>query len=634
MTRESDYQALTDNELEQRARETLGPLAGSELDQLTDTAGTGFTDSEVTGKGFRRDEIRSAEAHRFASRIERSGVLPMLEKWRTQDRGANHPGGRHNTIDDRAILTAVMILRSEQKPILLTNLTDLFFNRLSSHSYRELQVRLDQNPDTGDYHVDYLRWYHRVRRTLIRLIAPMDAWPGPRVMTTREERVHIVSLRDKNMQRLRQERAAEFNTAMLLMAIRSVAPELEDIYRDFALTVDQTALSVHSAEGTRKKDKKSRVEMAKIRKDGTEIARYVLEMDAGWYPLKTTNAPREDSDSHADTTKYAWNWALTTMAVNAGPDLPTQFFGASLNAPNTEIAEEALRPVHSILANGFTPSHLTGDRGYVQLGEENFQKPLRNMGVKPIFDYKSTQLGVKGGIAGSLQVEGDHYCPSTPKPLLNASVEHHDGIIDANEWHARIDERGQYLLRRKEKPDGRGHYPMMCPAFGPGATIECPLRDIHPKNSKKTKPVIRNKDLPVAPDHICTQTSVDFGPDADVKYGQALRYGTAKWEKTRTSDRQVIESLNDEIKSGPERLDHSASRRIRGAAAQAFIILTGLVQINFRRIATYLLELRRNKPKPSYPRRRDTQGLSDYVRKDRSADEGAILKVPDPPSRT
>ena len=74
------------------------------------------------------------------------------------------------------------------------------------------------------------------------------------------------------------------------MAVRSVAAELEDIYRDFGLTVDRTALSVHSANGPRQRDKKSRVEMAKIRRDGTEIPPHVLEMDAAWYPVKTTNA--------------------------------------------------------------------------------------------------------------------------------------------------------------------------------------------------------------------------------------------------------------------------------------------------------------------------------------------------------
>ena len=634
MTRESDFEALTDAELDQHAQHIFGGLTEAELGELGDMAGPGFTESEVRGKGSRRDEIRSAEARRFASRIERSGVLPMLEKWRAEDRGHNHPGGRPAVIDDRAFLTAVMILRSEQKATLLTNLTDLFANRLGRYSYEELRVRVNQTRDSGDYHVDLDRWYHRVRRALIRILALMDAWPGPRVMTTREDRARIVSLRDKNMQRLRQERATDFATTMLLMAIRSVAPELEGIYRNFGLTVDQTALSVYSANGSRKKDKKSKLEMAKIRKDGTEIHRWVLEPDAGWYPLKTTTAPREDSDSHADKTKYAWNWALTTMAVNAGPELPTQFFGASLNAPNTQIAEEALRPVHAIVSNGFDPSHLTGDRGYVQLGEDKYQKVLQKLGVKPIFDLKSTQLGVKGGVGGLLQVEGDHYCPSTPKPMLNASVDYENGTITKDEWHARVKARGDYLARRKEKPDARGHYPMMCPAFGPQATVECPLRAIHPKSSKKAKPTIREKDLPAAPDHICTQTSVDFGPDDNVKYGQALRYGTEKWEKTKTSDRQVIESLNEEIKSGPENLDHSPSRRVRGVAAQAFLILTGLVQINFRRLATYLLELRRSKPKPKYDRRRDREGLSDYVRKDRSADEGAVLKVPDPPTRT
>lgn len=615
MTREDELGALTDSELEEIANATLGEL----------------TEGEIRGGGTERPPIRHHEIRRFASRVERSEVLPLLEKWRTQDRGAKHAGGRPVVIDDRAVLSAVMYLRSEGRRIHVTELQHLFAYRLTPQARDELRLRVCKSPDTGDFHVDAERWYHRARRALIRVIVLMDAWPGPRVMTTRPDRVQILSLRDKNAQRLRQERAAQFATAMLLMPLKIFLPDLEETYRTGALSVDQTALHVFSARGIRRKDKKSGVEMAKIRPDGTEVDRWVLEMDAGYYPRKFSSENRESSDSRASTPDHEWMWALTTIATNAAAGLPKLIVGTSLNAPNKEIADETLRPVRELAAHGFTPAHLTGDRGYVQLGAAKYQSKLRDMGIKPLVSYKKTQLGISGGVAGSLQVEGDHYCPSTPKPLLNASVEFENKTIDGHTWESRIEERGKYRLRRKEKPDERGHYPMVCPAYGPQATVECPLRAIHPNSSKKPKPAIKDGDLPIAPDHVCTQTSVDFGPEDGIEHAQAIRYGTKEWRNTYKSDRQVVESLNNELKTGAEKLDDSTSRPMRGLAAQSFIILTGIVQINIRRIAKYLLELRRSTPKRTYDRRRDTEGLSDYVRADRSVDEGAELKIPDPP---
>ena len=452
-------------------------------------------------------------------------------------------------------------------------------------------------------------------------------------MTTREQRVEVLTARDRNTARLRQERAAQFSTAMLLMPLRAMLPDHEDTYRTGALTVDQTDLPAFSARGLRTKDKKTKIELGKYRKDGTEIPRWVLEMDAGWAPKKSTLTGKALAESATNQADMEFVFALTTIAANPHLGLPKMMLGTSLNGPNREIAEETLRPIRALVTSGFTPAHLTGDKGYVQLGAVNYQAELAKIGVLPLFDYKVGQLGTQGGVGGSLQVEGDHYCPATPAPLLDATVDHRANRIDEDTRRVRIAERGKHRLRRKERPDQRGHYPMMCPAYGPQATVECPLRDVHPRSSTKAKPVITAENLPLAPDHVCTQTSVDFGPEDGIEHRQALRYGTPEWETTYRNDRQVVESLNDELSNGPEKLVDPHVRRVRGLAAQAFITLTGLVQLNIRRIATYLHEQTRLVPKPRYPRRRDTQHLSEYVRRDRSADAGAVLRLPDPPPR-
>lgn len=66
-------------------------------------------------------------------------------------------------------------------------------------------------------------------------------------------------------------------------------------------------------------------------------------------------------------------------------------------------------------------------------------------------------------------------------------------------------------------------------------------------------------------------------------------------------------------------------------AAQFFIVLSGVVSLNIRRIAAFLAEKRRVTPKKIHPRGRDIRGLSDYVRRPRPEDPGAVLGLPDPP---
>lgn len=60
------------------------------------------------------------------------------------------------------------------------------------------------------------------------------------------------------------------------------------------------------------------------------------------------------------------------------------------------------------------------------------------------------------------------------------------------------------------------------------------------------------------------------------------------------------------------------THRVRRVAAQAFNTLTDLVQINYRRIALWLLESRQPLPKKSYPINRDIQGRGDDVKTCRS----------------
>jgi len=214
-----------------------------------------------------------------------------------------------------------------------------------------------------------------------------------------------------------------------------------------------------------------------------------------------------------------------------------------------------------------------------------------------------------------MQLEGSHYCPALGKTLVNATKDLRAGMIDAEVYAARIEERSYFELRAKERPDDRGHVPMMCPAYGPGATIECPLRAIHPKSSKKAKPVVLERDLPKKPDRICTNTSVDFGPEDGLRHANAIPYGSKEFATTYKYDRNVIESMNAFAKdSGKENLGASQNRRLRGMAAQQVLITMLLVSVNIRKVNQFLRNLIHGKTTSTTLRRRDREGLSPYVR--------------------
>jgi hypothetical protein len=156
---------------------------------------------------------------------------------------------------------------------------------------------------------------------------------------------------------------------------------------------------------------------------------------------------------------------------------------------------------------------------------------------------------------------------------------------------------------------------MMCPAHGPSATVECPIREADPNVNKKPKGRVLNANLPDIPPRVCTQTSVVVtSEDRFLEQADGLDYGTPEWASVYKHDRNSIESGNDFVKSGPERIGNPSVRRLRGMAAQQFSLAFLLASANLRRIFRYLRDSLRVTPNRTYARGRDIRKESNYVR--------------------
>jgi hypothetical protein len=206
-------------------------------------------------------------------------------------------------------------------------------------------------------------------------------------------------------------------------------------------------------------------------------------------------------------------------------------------------------------------------------------------------DYREEQKGIKDGAGGSKFVEGDYHCPGTALELLTAT-ERYDaakGNISESAWREDLAKRWDFILHVKDvKPNGKIR--LSCPAIGPSASVTCGFRETHEKafrGTRKPNAVLkknmpkRMEDLPV-----CCQDSITIDPNDHLREQQALRYGSDKWVSTYRADRNTIESLNNSLKSD-FRIDATAERRMRGLAANQYVLAFKATALNYRRISDY-----------------------------------------------
>lgn len=630
--------------------EELDDLTDEELDDLDEKWSIALGASDYANQAGGRSVFTEESVETVNEWVLEAGVVDRLSEWRAEDRYGTYRGGRHAIISDRAILVVSILLTRERRPLWIREMASVFHHRLSAKSLELLGVIPDPFVGLDDNRIAK-NWVNNAGNALHRLVDTFDPYPAPRnKLMSNAEREHVRSLRDKNTSRRKKERADEFSNRMLEMTFKMIPRRIRRRNRKIDLAIDQTPVPAPSSKGRSKRDPRT----------GKEIKeKLVLELDAEWYHLNSEKRDTPDSTKTRD--EQVWGYAAN-IATRVAHDptkqaqQPLIAMSFTLSRPNEDVAGETVRCLQSVVDRGHSPGRVGGDKAYfANLKKEALHIPVQRQGWKVITDYKSTDLGIKGGKAGANQIEGDHYCPCMPEPLVNASL---DAIsnnpkvqIDKETYRKRIDERAKYSLRNNEKPDAQGNVPKMCPAYGAGATVECPIRGkSHPKASKKPKPTVLllpefDPSDPETLPTICKQSNVAFGPDDGIRHAQDFRYGSEEWDRTYTADRNTIESYNAHVKDpGYENLNASSRRRVRGFAAQQFMTTMLLVSANIRKILVFCRDdARREKAgipltteRPRGNRRRDREGLSNYKRQ--WAPPGSIgiqhEPPPDPPLRT
>ena len=428
-----------------------------------------------------------------AELIDRSGKAPVIEA------ALAHAAGRPRPLPVRAVLTALLCLALDDRPLFLTEATRLLFCQLSPAARRLLGV-----PGTAPTERAFKAAYRRVRYCFGALCSVIDpsALPKNRRLTQQDLTARTKPMTPGQAEAARGRLEAFING--LLEASISALTDAERAAFDGSTGLDATPVPLFS------------------RGPSKRTGLSASDPDGGWYVRDGDHRDRED-DKGKPLRKIAWaleaTIATTARPPHAEPGCPNLAIGLALTRPGEDPGGTGARVLASVAARGHKTGWLGYDRAYTQALPERFHLPARALGYSPVMDYRDDQLGIQAGTGGALLVEGTWYCPALPGPLITATTRLRGHAIGRDLYDQQITARRPYQLKRKDGPDTDGYQRLSCPAAGKHPRLICPLRQasLSPRDgrAKALQP-------PPEPPKICTQSAVTIAPDTGARYRQDL----------------------------------------------------------------------------------------------------------------
>ena len=354
------------------------------------------------------------------------------------------------------MLTALLCLALDDRPLFLTEVTRLLFCQLPPASRRLLGV-----PGTVSGDRAFLAAYRRVRYCFHAIVSVADpsALPKNRRLTAGELRARIKPMTPDQAAAARDRLEALANA--LLEASVSVLTEDERAAGGGGAGLDATPVPLFS------------------RGPSKRTGLCASDPDGGWYVREGDHRERED-DKGKPLRKIAWaleaTIATTARPPHAEPGCPNLAIGLAMARPGEDPGGTGARVLASAAARGHKPGWLGYDRAYTQALPGRFHLPARALGYSPVMDYRDDQLGIQASTGGALLVEGTWYCPALPEPLITATTGLRGHAITRDLYDQQITARACYQLKRKDGPDADGYQRLSCPALGRHPGLICPLR--------------------------------------------------------------------------------------------------------------------------------------------------------------
>jgi hypothetical protein len=502
-----------------------------------------------------------------------------------------HATGRPRPLPARAVLTALLCLALDDRPLFLTEATRLLFGQLSDASRALLGIT-----GTAATQQAFLAAYRRVRYCFHQILKVADpsALPKNRRLTEDDLKARARPMTPAQAEAARGRLEALVNA--LLEASITVLTDDERAAFDGCTGLDATAVPLFSRGPSRR------------------AGLCASDPDGGWYVREGDHRERED-DKGKPLRKICWaleaTIATTARPPGAPPATPNLAIGLAMTRPGEDPGGTGARVLASAAARGHKTGWLGYDRACTQALPERFHLPARALGYSPVMDYRGDQLGIQANSQGALLVEGSWYCPALPEPLITATTRLRDHAITRELYDQQITARAAYQLKRKDGPDADGYQRLSCPATGAHPGLMCPLRQasLSPRDGR---PKVFQP--PPEPPRTCTQTAITIAPDAGARYRQDLPCGSPAWHARYATLRNTIEGLNGYAKDpAHQALAQPARRRVRGIAAQSIFTALLLIAANIRKIRAWRALTADDKARVTRRARRRRASLRDYL---------------------
>lgn len=520
---------------------------------------------------------------------------------------AKTKAGRTAALDTLAVLTALHLLVRDDKPLLITEIRDTLYLRLTPAMQRLLNVAPDPRPTpgSGDYDIVLRRWkdrtHARVARAFHRFLDTIDPSTLPKNRVRTWDQINQMQI-DLSVEEVQERRAALTWVANRFLEVAQ--QELPQSVRDRA-TNNPYGKPGYAIDGT--------PIAAFARGKGVHNTIASSDPDAAWYVR--TGDHRDPDDNPAATPAPTGRGTvrkaffareahlLITADMTPGdrqyhPSLPLAF---TTDRPGIDPAGAARRVIANILERGHAPGYLAGDLLYTNAQADTFQIPAREAGFDLVLSYGRDQEGIQETHASGMNlIEGTYHAPCMPKHLADAVTDFRAGTITQPEFAERIRARKQFEMRTKAKAKHGLGERLSCPAAGPNPTAICALK---PK-SQADRPIRQSNgvvaDLRPVIDHkkvltrgqaptVCRQEAVSVSPADGAKFRQAIPFGTPEHTNTYNVLRQSQEGLHGSAKDeGGTALASPGRRRVRGMAAMEIFVGLIFAEIASRRIQRFL----------------------------------------------
>jgi hypothetical protein len=305
--------------------------------------------------------------------------------------------------------------------------------------------------------------------------------------------------------------------------------------------------------------------------------------------------------------------AAIMMPEENGPPVPEFARRATVSSCRHDPVRAFVPVLTSMPGQGIPLGDLLSDSGYAHRDAGAWALPARAAGAHLVQDLHPHDRGPKGTHDGAIIANGNLYCPTTPRTLLELGPLARTATMEqAADWERSTAELARYKLGRITRDDPDGYHRVQCPATM--GKIRCPLRP-QSMTLDRGRPEILTP--PEHPQACCTQQTLTVPPEVNAKTRQKHDYPSMAHRRSyarRTGAERGFATVKD-----PATNDISRGWcRLMGLAPIMLFTATLLIVRNQRILTAWNARQEENKRRaaaglPPKTRRRRRKTLADLA---------------------